>query len=106
MLFCGPSSPAHYLRMRGRHISITSKDAKGQEHELKWLIKVTRSDVNEVAEALLRHEKQVYARLMGDLINTVKARAAGRLEGSRLSFKDLLLTPQFIFEETSHQERT
>ena len=34
------------------------KDAKGQEHELKWLIKVTRSDVNEVAEALLRHEKQ------------------------------------------------
>ena len=41
---------------------------------------------------------------MGDLINTVKARAAGRLEGSRLSFKDLLLTPEFIFEETSHQE--
>ena len=40
---------------------------------------------------------------MGDLINTVKARAAGRLEGSRLSFKDLLLTPEFIFEETSHQ---
>ena len=47
---------------------------------------------------------QVYSRLMGDLINTVKARAAGRLEGSRLSFKDLLLTPEFIFEETSHQE--
>ena len=43
---------------------------------------------------------------MGDLINTVKARAACRLEGSRLSFKDLLLTPRFIFEETSHQART
>ena len=43
---------------------------------------------------------------MGDLINTVKARAAGRLEGSRLSFKDLLLTPEFIFEETSHQGQT
>ena len=48
---------------------------------------------------------KVYARLMGDLINTVKARAACRLEGSRLSFKDLLLTPRFIFEETSHQAR-
>ena len=39
-------------------INLVYKDAKGQEHELKWLIKVTRSDVNEVAEALLRHEKQ------------------------------------------------
>ena len=39
-------------------INLVYKDAKGAEHELKWLIKVTRSDVNEVAEALLRHEKQ------------------------------------------------
>ena len=40
---------------------------------------------------------------MGDLINTVKARAAGRLEGARMSFQDLLHTPEFIFEETAHQ---
>ena len=39
-------------------INLVYKDAKGQEHELKWLIKVSRSDNNEVSEALLRHEKQ------------------------------------------------
>ena len=84
-------------------INLVYKDAKGSEHELKWLIKVTRSDVNETADNLLKHEKQVYSRLMGDLINTVKQRAAGRLEGSRVSYTDLLHTPEFIFEETAHQ---
>ena len=34
---------------------------------MKWLIKVTRSDVSEVADNLLRHEKAVYSRLLGDL---------------------------------------
>ena len=58
---------------------------------------------NGVADNLLRHEKAVYSRLLGDLINTVKARAAGRLEGSRVSHTDLIHTPEFIFEETAHQ---
>ena len=44
-----------------------------------------------------------YSRLLGDLINTVKARAAGRLEGARGSHTDLIHTPEFIFEETAHQ---
>ena len=83
-------------------INLVYKDSKNAEHELKWLIKVTRSDINEVADTLLRHERQVYARLIGDLINTVKQRAAGRLEGSRITFQDLLQTPEFIFEETAH----
>ena len=72
---------------------------------MKWLIKVTRSDVNAVADNLLRHEKAIYSRLLGDLINTVKARAAGRLEGARVSHTDLIHTPEFIFEETQHQVR-
>lgn len=84
-------------------INIVYKDSKGSEHELKWVIKVTRSDVNEVADQLLRHEKQVFSRLIGDLMNTVKQRSAGRSEGSRVSFRDLLMTPQFIYDETSHQ---
>lgn len=41
--------------------------------------------------------------LFGDLINTVKQRAAGRTEGCRTSHKELLNTPEFIFEETAHQ---
>ena len=43
-------------------INLVYKDAKGSEHELRWLIKVTRSDVNGVADNLLRHEKTVYSR--------------------------------------------
>ena len=84
-------------------INLVYKDAKGSEHELKWIIKVTRSDVNDTADKLLRHEKQVFSRLMGDLINMVKQRGAGRTEGSRLRATDLLKTPEFIFEESSHQ---
>ena len=84
-------------------INLVYKDAKGGEHELKWIIKVTRSDVNETADKLLRHEKQVFSRLMGDLINMVKQRGAGRAEGARLSANELLKTPEFIFEESSHQ---
>ena len=42
-------------------INLVYKDAKGSEHELRWLIKVTRSDVNGVADNLLRHEKTVYS---------------------------------------------
>lgn len=40
---------------------------------------------------------------MGDLINIVKQKAAGRLESARLSHKELLNTPEFIFEESAHQ---
>ena len=43
-------------------INLVYKDAKGSEHEPRWLIKVTRSDVNGVADNLLRHEKTVYSR--------------------------------------------
>jgi hypothetical protein len=82
---------------------IVYKDAKGVEHELKWIIKVTRSDVNETADKLLRHEKQVFSRLLGDLVNMVKQRGAGRAEGARLSATEVLKTPEFIFEESSHQ---
>ena len=64
---------------------------------------MTRSDINETADTLLRHEKMVFSLLLGDLINTVKQRGAGRLEGARLTHKDLLNFPQFIFEETAHQ---
>ena len=84
-------------------IDIVYKDAKGVEHELKWIIKVTRSDVNETADKLLRHEKQVFSRLLGDLVNMVKQRGAGRAEGARLSATEVLKTPEFIFEESSHQ---
>ena len=41
--------------------------------------------------------------LFGDLINTVKQRAAGRTEELRISHKELLDTPEFIFDETQHQ---
>ena len=78
------------------------KDQKGVDQELKWIIKVTRSDVNDVANVLLKHEKQVFSRLVSDLINTVKQKSAGFLEGARVSPKDLILTPEFIYEETSH----
>jgi len=83
-------------------INIVYKDQKGVDQELKWIIKVTRSDVNEVANVLLKHEKQVFSRLVSDLINTVKQKSAGFLEGARVSPKDLILTPEFIYEETSH----
>lgn len=83
-------------------INIVYKDQKGVDQELKWIIKVTRSDVNDVANVLLKHEKQVFSRLVSDLINTVKQKSAGFLEGARVSPKDLILTPEFIYEETSH----
>ena len=40
--------------------------------------------------------------VFGDLINTVKQRAAGRTEEERKSHKELLDTPEFIFDETQH----
>ena len=64
---------------------------------------MTRSDINETADILLRHEKLVFSMLFGDLINTVKQRAAGRTEELRISHKELLNTPEFIFEESAHQ---
>ena len=64
---------------------------------------MTRSDINETADTLLRHEKLVFSLLFTDLINTVKQRAAVRTEGCRISHKELLNTPEFIFEETAHQ---
>merc|ERR1719210_367149 len=84
-------------------IDLVYKDTKGGEHELKWLIKVTRSDINETADNLLRHEKLVFSLLIGDFINTVKQRGATRLEGMRKDHQEILNTPKFIFEETSHQ---
>ena len=83
-------------------INIVYKDQKGVDQELKWIIKVTRSDVNDVANVLLKQEKQFFSRLVSDLINTVKQKSAGFLEGARVSPKDLILTPEFIYEETSH----
>jgi len=84
-------------------MNLVYKDNKGSEHELRWLIKCTRSDINETADILLRHEKQVFSMVFGDLINTVKQRAAGRTEEERKSHKELLDTPEFIFDETQHQ---
>merc|ERR1719300_1950356 len=84
-------------------INIVYKDQKGVDQELKWVIKVCRSDVNDVASALLKQEKQFYSRLVSDLINTVKQKSAGFLENARVSPKDLILTPEFIYEETAHQ---
>ena len=63
---------------------------------------MTRSDINDTANQLLRHEKQIFSRLVNDLINTVKQKSAGFLEGARVSPRDLLLFPDFIFDETSH----
>ena len=83
-------------------INLVYKDQKGNDQELKWIIKVTRSDVNETANQLLRHEKQIFSRLVNDLVNTVKQKSAGFLEGARVSPKELILTPDFIYEETSH----
>jgi len=83
-------------------INIVYKDNKGEDRDLKWIIKVTRSDINETANILLKHEKQVFSRLVNDLINTVKQKSAGFLEGARVSPKDLILTPEYIYEETSH----
>ena len=64
---------------------------------------MTRSDINDTADTLLRHEKLVFSLLFTDLINLVKQRAAVRMEGCRISHKELLNTPEFIFEETAHQ---
>jgi len=83
-------------------INLVYKDQKGNDLELKWIIKVTRSDINETANQLLRHEKQIFSRLVNDLINTVKQKSAGFLEGARVSPRELILTPDFIYEETSH----
>ena len=49
-------------------INIVYKDQKGVDQELKWIIKVTRSDVNDVANILLKHEKQVFSRLVSDFL--------------------------------------
>ncbi len=84
-------------------LNLVYKDQKGTDRELKWVIKVCRSDVNDVASALLRQEKQFYSRLVSDLINTVKQKSAGFLENARVSPRDLILTPEFIYEETAHQ---
>merc|ERR1719232_1689193 len=84
-------------------LNLVYKDQKGVDRELKWVIKVCRSDVNDVASALLRQEKQFYSRLVSDLINTVKQKSAGFLENARVSPRDLILTPEFIYEETAHQ---
>ena len=83
-------------------INLVYKDQKGNDQELKWIIKVTRSDVNETANQLLRHEKQIFSRLVNDLVNTVKQKSAGFLEGARVSPKELILVPEFIYDETSH----
>jgi len=84
-------------------INLVYKDQKGVDRELKWVIKVCRSDVNDVASALLKQEKQFYSRLLSDLINTVKQKSAGFLENARVSPRELILTPEFIYEETAHQ---
>nr|XP_040564965.1 uncharacterized protein LOC121114914 [Lepeophtheirus salmonis] len=85
-------------------INVVYKESKsGLEHELKWLIKITRSDMSPVANPLLLHERQVYGRLMGDLINTIKQTAAGRLEGSRIEYQELIHCPDFVFEEIIRQ---
>lgn len=83
-------------------INLVYKDQKGNDQELKWIIKVTRSDINDTANQLLHHEKIIFSRLINDLVNTVKQKSAGFLEGARVSPKDLILTPEFIFEETAH----
>lgn len=83
-------------------INLVYKDQKGVDQELKWVIKVTRSDVNETANILLKHEKQVFSRLLADLINTVKHKSAAFTEGARINYEDLLLTPEYIYDETTH----
>ena len=47
----------------------------------------------------------MFSMVFGDLINTVKQRAAGRTEEERKSHKELLDTPEFIFDETQHQAK-
>jgi len=83
-------------------INLVYKDQKGVDQELKWIIKVTRSDVNETANLLLRHEKQVFSRLVADLVNSIKQKSASFSDGARVNFKDLILVPEYIYDETSH----
>ena len=68
-------------------LNLVYKDQKGNDQELKWIVKVTRSDVNETANVLLKHEQQVFSRLISDLINTVKQKSACFLEGARTSYQ-------------------
>jgi len=83
-------------------INLVYKDQKGVDQELKWIIKVTRSDVNETANVLLRHEKQVFGRLVADLINSIKQKSASFTDGARVNFRDLILVPEYIYDETTH----
>ncbi len=45
---------------------------------------------------------QVFSRLVSDLINTIKQKSATFLDGARVNYKDLILVPEYIFDETSH----
>ncbi len=83
-------------------INLVYKDQKGVDQELKWIIKVTRSDINETANILLRHEKQVFSRLISDLINSIKQKSTSFTDGSRVNYKDLILVPEYIYDETTH----
>jgi len=83
-------------------INLVYKDQKGVDQELKWIIKVTRSDLNENANVLLRHEKQVFGRLVADLVNSIKQKSASFTDGSRVNYKDLILVPEYIYDETTH----
>lgn len=83
-------------------LNLVYKDQKGVDQELKWIVKVTRSDVNETANVLLKHEKYVFSRLVADLICTVKQKSACFLEGARVDYQDLLHVPEYIYDETTH----
>ena len=45
---------------------------------------------------------QVFSRLVCDLINAIKQKSATFLDGARVNYKDLLLVPEYIYDETSH----
>ena len=83
-------------------INLVYKDNKGVDQELKWIIKVTRSDINENANVLLRHEKQVFGRLVSDLVNAIKQKSTTFTDGSKFNLKELLLMPEYIYDETNH----
>lgn len=83
-------------------INLVYKDQKGVDQELKWIIKVTRSDINEHANILLRHEKQVFSRLVCDLVNAIKQKSTTFTDGSRFNFEELILMPEYIYDETNH----
>jgi hypothetical protein len=45
---------------------------------------------------------QVFSRLVADLINAIKQKSATILDGARVNYKDLILVPEYIYDETSH----